>query len=189
MFCALPSYRKHISSKVVEKVLCPVRLTSGNYLQSDSQDLLDEKKKEACLQRKFVVKMYWLKEQDFKWLQKWGICWFSKCGFTAEVRMVRNRNPKANFFHIFGNNWKIRPVKAIKIRDGTTPWKPFIWHLICKNPPSGLRGDLQTKLGGRKKKRKIKKKNQSYFYSSPLTPSKQTNNVDCWPNVATPFML
>ena len=36
-----------------------------NCLESDSQDLLDEKKREACVQGKFVVKMYWLKEQDF----------------------------------------------------------------------------------------------------------------------------
>ena len=62
--CALPSYRKHISCKVVDKVLCSVRLTA-NCLESDSQDLLDEKKREACLQGKFVVKMYRLKEQDF----------------------------------------------------------------------------------------------------------------------------
>ena len=40
-------------------------LTSANCLESNSQDLLDEKKREACLQRKFVVKMYWLEEQDF----------------------------------------------------------------------------------------------------------------------------
>ena len=50
---------------MVDKVLCSVRLTSTNCLESDSQDLLDEKKREACLQGKFVVKMYWLKEQDF----------------------------------------------------------------------------------------------------------------------------
>ena len=46
----------------MDKVLCSVRLTSANCLESDSQDLLDEKKREACLQKKFVVKMYWLKE-------------------------------------------------------------------------------------------------------------------------------
>ena len=63
--CALPSYRKYISTKVVDKVLCSIRLTSVNCLESDSQDLLDEKKREACVQGKFVVRMYWLKEQDF----------------------------------------------------------------------------------------------------------------------------
>ena len=41
--CALPSYRKHISCKVVDKVLCSVRLTA-NRLGSGSQDLLDEKR-------------------------------------------------------------------------------------------------------------------------------------------------
>ena len=40
-------------------------MTSANCLESDSEDLLDEKKREACLHGKFVVKMYWLKEQDF----------------------------------------------------------------------------------------------------------------------------
>ena len=50
---------------MVDKVLCSVRLTSANCRESDSKDLLDEKKREARLQRKFVVKMYWLKEQDF----------------------------------------------------------------------------------------------------------------------------
>ena len=34
---------------------------------------------------------------------------------------VLNRNPKGNFFHIFGNNLKIRPVRPIKISDGTSP--------------------------------------------------------------------
>ena len=69
---------------MVDKVLCSVRLTSANCLESDSQALLDEKKREACLQGKYVVKIYWLKEQDFHdcrafvvsanavWQQRWG---------------------------------------------------------------------------------------------------------------------
>ena len=35
--------------------------------------------------------------------------------------MVRNRNPKSKFFHIFGDNLKIRPVRTIKISGRTTP--------------------------------------------------------------------
>ena len=50
---------------MVDKVLYSVRLTSANYLESDSEDLFNEKKRQACVQGKFVVKMYWLKEQDF----------------------------------------------------------------------------------------------------------------------------
>ena len=50
---------------MVDKVLCCVRLTSANCLESENQDVFDEKKSEACLHGKFVVKMYWLKEQDF----------------------------------------------------------------------------------------------------------------------------
>ena len=41
--CALPSYRKQITCKVVDKVLCCVRLTA-NRLESDSHELLDEKR-------------------------------------------------------------------------------------------------------------------------------------------------
>ena len=109
-------------------------------------------KREACLQGNFVVKMYWLKRlhncrngafvgsANLTW-QRWGWFWLV-------------------FFHIFGNNLKIRPVRAIKISDGTTPHGDLsydIWHLICKNPPSGL-GDLRTKLVRRKRKKKIKRK-------------------------------
>ena len=77
-------------------------------------------KREACLQGQFVVKMYWLKEQDFRECrngafvgsanstrQRWG-------GFSIEIQ-------RAHFFHIFGNKLKIRPVRPIKISDGTTP--------------------------------------------------------------------
>ena len=49
---------------------------------------------------------------------------------------------------------------------------------MCKNPPSGLGGDLQTKLEGRKidnKNKNPERKNRSDFYSSPLAPSKRTN--------------
>ena len=67
-----------------------------------------------------MVKMYWLKEQDFRECrngafvgsanstrQRWGC-------FSMEIQ-------RANFFHIFGNNLKIRAVRPIKISDGTTP--------------------------------------------------------------------
>ena len=39
----------------------------------------------------------------------------------CRVGMVRNRNPKGKFFHIFGNNLKIRPIRQIKKTNGTTP--------------------------------------------------------------------
>ena len=34
--------------------------------------------------------------------------------------MVRNRNPKGKFFDILGNKLKIRPIRQIKIANGTT---------------------------------------------------------------------
>ena len=73
--------------------------------------------------------------------------------------MVLNRNPKGNFFHIFGNNLKIRPVRPIKISDGTTPHGDLSYDtLFAKIRPAVSGGDLRTKLGGRKRKRKIKRK-------------------------------
>ena len=49
---------------MVNKVLCSARLTSTDCLESDSQDLLDEKGK-AYLQGHIVMRMHWLENQDF----------------------------------------------------------------------------------------------------------------------------
>ena len=35
--------------------------------------------------------------------------------------MVCNKNPEAKFCSHFGNNIKIRPVRPMEIKDGTTP--------------------------------------------------------------------
>ena len=47
--------------------------------------------------------------------------------------MVLNRNPKGNFFHIFGNNLKIRPLRPIKISDGTTPHGDLSYDTLFAN--------------------------------------------------------
>ena len=60
--------------------------------------------------------MYWLKEQDF--------CECRNGAFVGSANSIRRFSieiQRAKFFDIFGNNLKIRPVRPIKISDGTTP--------------------------------------------------------------------
>ena len=139
--------------------MCSARLTSANCLESDSEDLFDEKKREAFVQGKFVVKMYWLKEQDLNDCRNGHL-------LVRQMRLdsrggngSQQKSKDKIFFHIFGNNLNIRPDRAIKIRDG------------------GLGGDLRTKLTRRQRKTRRKKNNGSDFYSSPLTTSKQTKYI------------
>ena len=57
--------QENFSIKVVDKVLCSERLASANCLESNNQDLWMNRKEKLVLYGKFVVKMYWLEEQDF----------------------------------------------------------------------------------------------------------------------------
>ena len=70
---ALPSYRKHIASKVVDKVVWSVRLI-GICLESDSQVLLAEKRilsaRENCSEDVLGERA------RLSRLQKCGIYWF-----------------------------------------------------------------------------------------------------------------
>ena len=128
-------------------------------------------KREACLQGQFVVKMYWLKEHDFH------NCRNGAFVGSAEVGMVRNRNAKGKFFsfHIFGNNLKVRPVRAIKLEMAPLLMETF--HMTRYLQKSAQRSRRRSPDKTRKKKEKDKKekKNWSDFYSSPLTLSKRTN--------------
>ena len=84
--------------------------------------------------------------------------------------MLLNRNPRANFFHIFGNNLKIRPVRAIKIRGGTTLHGDLSYDTLFAK----IRPVVSEEISGqnfREKRERYKEKKRS----SPLTTSKRTN--------------
>ena len=59
-------------------------------------------------------------------------------------------------FHIFGNNLKIGPVRAIKIRDGTTPHGDLSYDTLF------------AKTQGKKEKDKKKKKEPQRFLQFAL---------------------
>ena len=73
-----------------------------------SQDPWDEKRRKACLALEFVVRMHWLEGQEFR---------DCKCLGRMTIEIQREQ-----FFHIFGNNLKIRPTK---ITDYITPMETF----------------------------------------------------------------
>ena len=99
--------------------------------------------------------MYWLKEQNFRQCrngafvgsanstrQRWGC-------FSIEIQ-------RANFFHIFGNNLKIRPVRPIKM----APLLMETFHMTPYWQKSAQRSRRRSPDKTREKKEKDKDKEE-----------------------------
>ena len=67
--------------------------------------------------------------------------------------MLLNRNPKGKFFHIFANNLKIRPVRQIKIRDGTTPHGDLSYDTLFAKIHPAVLSEISRQNSGEERER------------------------------------